>query len=162
MPESTGAPVRGLRALGLLLVGLQFALMGGLAAVVVASLPRQPIGWLAAGLWIAAAGVGLAALAANRIGNFNIRPDPHPQGRLITQGIYHWVRHPMYASVLLAATGAAVAAAEGWRLFAWGAVLALVAVLTVKSMLEERWLAERHPEYLAYAMRTRRFLPGRF
>ena len=155
-PGSTG------RVVGVVLVALQFALMGGLAAVVVLSRPEQPIGLLAPLLWAAAAGVGAAALAANRIGNFNIRPDPHPQGRLVMHGIYRWVRHPMYGSVLLAATGAAVSAADGWRLVAWAAVLALLVVLTVKSMLEERWLAERHPEYLGYATRTRRFFPGRF
>ena len=150
------------RVIGLLLVVLQFALMGALAVVVVLSRPEQPIGLLAPLLWAAAAGVGVAALAANRPGNFNIRPDPRPDGQLVTHGIYHWVRHPMYSSVLLAATGAAASAADGWRIAAWAAVLALLAVLTVKSMFEERWMAERHPDYIGYAHRTRRFFPGRF
>lgn len=150
------------RVAGLVLVGLQFGLMAALAGMAGLSRPEHPVGLTAWVLLAASMVMGLAALQANRPGNFNIRPDPHPQGRLVTHGIYRWVRHPMYAAVLLAATAAAASAAEGLRLAAWAAVLALLAVLTVKSMLEERWLAERHEGYFAYAQRTRRFFPGRF
>lgn len=160
--DAAPGPTPAARALGLALVVLQFALLSLLAWVAVDSRADQPLGLLAPLLLLGAAAVGLAAVAANRPGNFRIRPEPHPQGRLVTHGIYRWVRHPMYAALLLAATGAAASAADGWRLVAWGAVLALLLVLTVKSMLEERWMAERHPDYLDYARRTRRFFPGRF
>jgi protein-S-isoprenylcysteine O-methyltransferase Ste14 len=156
---SVAAPSRGL---SIALVAAQFSLMGVLAAVFVLSVGVQAPGWLAIGLWAAAAAVGVAALWANRPGNFNIQPVPREGGQLVTHGVYRWVRHPMYTSVLLAGVGVCVAAAPGWRLEAWGVWLLLLAVLTGKSMVEERWMAERHDGYLAYAERTRRFLPGRF
>jgi protein-S-isoprenylcysteine O-methyltransferase Ste14 len=148
--------------MGSLLVALQFALLAALAAVQVLSWPEQRPGWLAMALWAAAFGYAVAAVWANPPGNFNIHPRPKQGSRLITHGIYAWVRHPMYGALLLAAAAISVAAAPGLRLQAWGACLALLAVLTVKSMLEERWLAEREPDYIGYAKKTRRFLPGRF
>lgn len=158
-PETSSTPGR---IPGILLVAAQFTLLGLLAAVGAVSLPAAPPGPLAISLWVAAVAVGAAALWANRPGNFNIQPVPRDGGQLVTHGVYHWVRHPMYAALLLAGAGIAVAAAPGWRLQAWGLWLLLLAVLTVKSMFEERWLAERHAGYLDYAKRTRRFLPGRF
>jgi protein-S-isoprenylcysteine O-methyltransferase Ste14 len=165
-PEPTGrtagaAPGTS-RWLSLSLVVAQFSLMGLLVIVGAAGGPATAPGPLAFALWAAAAAVGAAALWANRPGNFNIQPVPREGGQLVTHGIYRWVRHPMYTSVLLAGIGLCVAAAPGWRLQAWGLWLLLLGVLTAKSMVEERWLAERHDGYVDYARRTRRFLPGRF
>ena len=42
---------------------------------------------------------------------------------------------------------------------AWAVTVLLAAVLTVKSMLEERWMRQIHPDYADYERRTRRFIP---
>jgi protein-S-isoprenylcysteine O-methyltransferase Ste14 len=105
----------------------------------------------------AATFVGLAALAANRPGNFNIRPEVKPRARLVTDGIYAHVRHPMYLAVLLGLLAALAADPRPWRIGAW---LALLAALLLKATREERLLAQRFAEYPAYAARTRRLLPG--
>ena len=42
----------------------------------------------------------------------------------------------------------------------WASLVALVAVLLVKSMLEERWMRLEDPGYQIYSKRTVRFLPG--
>ncbi|NJD87213.1 MAG: DUF1295 domain-containing protein [Betaproteobacteria bacterium] len=102
--------------------------------------------------------VGAWALAANRPGNFNIRPDPHPEGRLVTGGPYAWVRHPMYLAVLLAMAAFALAG-DAWQ---WGAWVALAAVLAAKARREERGLATLHPGYEDYRARTRAIVPFLF
>jgi protein-S-isoprenylcysteine O-methyltransferase Ste14 len=44
--------------------------------------------------------IGLSAIIAMKLDNFNIQPALKSQHKLITNGIYHWIRHPMYTSVL--------------------------------------------------------------
>ena len=92
---------------------------------------------------------------ANRPGNFNIRPDPHPEGRLVTGGPYAWVRHPMYLAVLLAMAAFALGG-DAWQ---WAAWVALAAVLAAKALREEKGLADLHPGYGAYRARTRAIIP---
>jgi protein-S-isoprenylcysteine O-methyltransferase Ste14 len=140
---------------GRLLVMLQFgllALMGWRAWVSPSSSDILVVSLLSGSALLA-----LWALAANRPGNFNIRPTPRPGGTLVTSGPYRWVRHPMYTSVLMAAAAAAV---ESEQIADAGLWLALLAVLWVKSGIEERALMIRFPDYQAYKARTRKFLPG--
>ena len=106
--------------------------------------------------WLAGLCTGLWAVMSNRPGNFNIRPTPKAGGQLVQHGPYRWIRHPMYTALLLLAAGCALAVST---LSAWALVLALAAVLTVKAMLEEAWMAREHPDYASYRARTRRFLP---
>jgi protein-S-isoprenylcysteine O-methyltransferase Ste14 len=139
---------------GRLLVMLQFgllALMGWRAWV---SPSSSDI--LAASLLSGSALLALWALAANRPGNFNIRPTPRHGGTLVTSGPYRWVRHPMYTSVLMAAAAAAVKSHE---IADGGLWVALLIVLLVKAGIEERALMIRFPDYQDYKSRTTRFLP---
>jgi protein-S-isoprenylcysteine O-methyltransferase Ste14 len=143
--------------LGNVLVALQLLLIAALAAL---GAPAFVRGGAPPGAWVfAAAGTALIgwALYWNRPGNFNVRPVPRPGGRLIDQGPYRWIRHPMYSAVMLCGIAAAWAAAS-WP--PWLVEAALVAVLVAKAALEERWMLARHPEYRAYCARTRRFVPG--
>jgi protein-S-isoprenylcysteine O-methyltransferase Ste14 len=102
----------------------------------------------------AAAGItGVRALGQNRTPH----PEPRADGRLVLEGVYAIVRHPLYASLILLAGGWALI----WR--SWiGAILAaaLTLLLDRKARREEQYLRERFPEYPAYARRVRRFLPG--
>lgn len=110
----------------------------------------------AVGLLLTAGAVGVAALAVNRPGNFNVRPEIKPGARLVTTGIYRWLRHPMYSAVLLAAAGAVLFDAQPWRIAAW---FGLLGVLAAKLRREERYLLLRFPEYASYRNRTWRLLP---
>ncbi len=77
-------------------------------------------------------------------------------GGLVTTGPYRFIRHPIYAAVLLIVwTGVAA----NWSLQA--AALGLVATLmtALRIVFEEALVTERYPEYAAYARRTRRVIP---
>jgi protein-S-isoprenylcysteine O-methyltransferase Ste14 len=151
------APGRSDARLGSLLVALQFVLLAWLAFKGVAGLlhARLPIdAVIAAGVSVA---LGLWALSANRLGNFNIRPLPRTGGRLIQHGPYRWIRHPMYTALLLAGVAAARFASD---LESWLVLAALVAVLVTKARVEERAMTERYPSYRDYQQRTWRFVPG--
>ncbi|MFN8177817.1 MAG: methyltransferase [bacterium] len=77
-------------------------------------------------------------------------------GGLVTSGPYRFLRHPIYAAVLL---------------FVWAGVashaslpsiaLALVAsaAVAVRIVCEERLVRERYPEYAGYAATTKRIIP---
>jgi protein-S-isoprenylcysteine O-methyltransferase Ste14 len=77
--------------------------------------------------------------------------------RLITSGIYRYIRHPMYASLLYLAWGIALKNPTAVILVA-SLVTTVLLYLTVR--VEEREnLAYFGEEYAAYMKRTRRFIP---
>jgi protein-S-isoprenylcysteine O-methyltransferase Ste14 len=120
------------------------------------SSPRSQ-GMLLAGvsLLIVGGGFGTAGFLALR-GNLTPFPKPRPGGSLVRSGIYAWVRHPLYTSVLLSAIGWALA----WQ--SWPALLAalcLAPFFEAKARREENWLREQFAEYAEYARQTRRFIP---
>lgn len=150
---------RRLKLAGSVLVALQFGLIAWhfvLAALAI----MQGHFPLASGL-LAGAAVALAVwtLAHNRMGNFNIHPEPKSSGELITSGPYRWIRHPMYTTVLMGA--AALAWMPGTAL-AWLVWAALVVVLFVKLTMEESWLRKHYSSYEAYERVSKRLLPWIF
>jgi len=132
-----------------LLVGMQFGLM----ALVMLRLEVSGVD-LRHFLLPAGIGVGIWAMRANRPGNFNIRPEPKEGGRLVTEGPYRFVRHPMYLAVLLF-TGGFVGADP----VQWAGWVALGTVLIAKARREERLLSLSHPGYADYRARTRAIIP---
>lgn len=135
----------------------------GLMFAVLAAGPLTPGGgapgsWrlLAWGLFCAGAGLGIAGVSVLRT-NRTIFPRPQAGSSLVTRGIYRWIRHPLYASLMCLSFG--------WGVFwaSWPTVVAglvLTVFLRWKAAREEHWLGERFPEYAAYASRVRRFIPG--
>ena len=93
------------------------------------------------------------------MGNFNVHPQPKVSGVLVTSGPYRLIRHPMYTTVLLSAAAMACVASQ-WS--AWMLWLALLATLVTKARMEEQWLREHHPQYAAYCLRCKGFIPGVF
>jgi protein-S-isoprenylcysteine O-methyltransferase Ste14 len=81
-----------------------------------------------------------------------------PEARkLVLQGPYRWIRHPLYLTAAIATLGIAMGYAQPWA-----ALLALVAFgFQIGRMHnEERVLTATFPEYAAYAARTKRLIPG--
>ena len=139
---------------GRLLVTLQFGLLAALGWRAWASTNSPDLA--TASLLVASAGIALWALTVNRPGNFNIRPTPRSGGMLVTTGPYRWIRHPMYTSVLLAAAAAALLSRQAVDSLP---LLALLAVLVAKAVIEECALMLRFADYGAYKTRTTRFIP---
>jgi protein-S-isoprenylcysteine O-methyltransferase Ste14 len=76
---------------------------------------------------------------------------------LVTSGIYGFVRHPLYASYVLAEIGYLAQSPRLWNL----GVLALVWTCQLIRIRSEERLLSEDPAYRAYSRRTRwRLLPG--
>jgi protein-S-isoprenylcysteine O-methyltransferase Ste14 len=128
----------------------------------VAPLPG-PAWWpVAAGLVLLWLGMALRLWAISTLGRFFKMTIAIQEGhRVVSDGPYHWLRHPCYTGTLLIAVG--VGLAEGdWISLAimW---IALTIALLTRIRAEERTLrAELGDEYAAYAQRTARLVPGLF
>jgi protein-S-isoprenylcysteine O-methyltransferase Ste14 len=142
-------------------VVLQFVLIGLIALA--GALPSSTTGTMGTilsvvGAALIVAGGVMAMLAIQALGP-SFTPDPRPLERavLVESGIYAVVRHPMYAGVTLGALGWGCLNGSPLAIALSGLLLV---VLTLKSIREEAWLAERYPGYPAYVERTKRFFPG--
>lgn len=124
-----------------------------------ASYPLRPVPLalgsvcLAAGLWLlhrshADLGVSWSNTLELREGH-----------RLVTEGVYRRVRHPMYTALLLYSLGQALVL-PNW-LAGPSSLLAFALLVALRLGREERMLAEAFGrEYEAYAARTQRLIPG--
>lgn len=100
--------------------------------------------------------IALAALIANRPGNFNVRPHAKKTGILIIHGPYKFIRHPMYTSLLFGGLGVIFCQFSYWKLSAW---LLLIVVLALKARFEEKSLCNHYAEYRAYQKSNKAFIP---
>lgn len=145
------------RRLGVTLVVVQVVLL--VAIVVAPGGGLWPHGGTvtAIGVLLVVVGLVVAVAGASGLGtSLTPMPTPSASSQLRTGGLYRYVRHPIYAGLLLASLGEVVRSASGWKVAAF---LALFALFTVKARFEERLLAERYPEYASYAAHTPRFVP---
>jgi len=143
---------------GRLYVGAQGVLIFALLLA-----PRWAASWSvsptvsAAGWALAAAGGVVLVVAFAQLGQaLTPLPEPRADAELTTEGLYRWVRHPIYGGVL--------AMAWGWTAahLSWSTILlaaALTALLNAKAGYEEGLLSDRYPGYAEYALRTPRFVP---
>ena len=136
-----------------LLVAIQFALI---MLLVLPLSAEMSISYAALVTLAAGASLGVCILFFNRIGNFNVRPEPKKNGKLITTGPYRFIRHPMYTSVLLLMAAFAFFGDDLIKIFYW---VLLLGVLWLKSSIEEKMLMRQFSEYEKYMLRTGRFLP---
>jgi protein-S-isoprenylcysteine O-methyltransferase Ste14 len=138
---------------------LGYALVAGQLAALFYILLTGPLfadGWFWLAVEIAAGVLGIWAILAMRLGNFNVTPDVKATGRLVRRGPYRWIRHPMYAALLLLALPLVVSD------FTWDRVLAFVAlaaILLLKLNYEETLLSARFQDYAVYQQETKRLIP---
>ena len=100
--------------------------------------------------------VGLMAVVNMKPGNLNIVPTLKDKHRLITHGIYQFIRHPMYTSVLLFCLALTLTIGGNQSIIV---MITLLIDLILKSNLEEKLLSERFDNYSDYKTKTGRFLP---
>lgn len=138
-----------------LLVAAQFLSLAGIA--VLGPLPEA--GSMAAASLAMAIGLGTWSIVTVGRRSFRVLPEPKTDGQLVTSGPYRWVRHPMYTSLLIAATGLVIDAPTAPRVVS---AVVLTAVLAAKVRREERLLDAKYGGYAAYRARTRRIVPWVF
>ena len=87
-------------------------------------------------------------LAIKDLGS-NLSPFPRPiaNGNLITSGIYSFIRHPMYYSLILISLGVFIINLSFYYLFL---TLTLTLVIKFKIILEEQYLNKKFKNYLFY------------
>ncbi|WP_062297374.1 methyltransferase family protein [Demequina maris] len=144
------------RLLGLALVGLQGLIF---LAVALTALLDGP--GLEGSLWLGSTLVLLGLLgmfwSGKDLGRA-LTPMPTPNGAgLAAGGIYGYVRHPMYAAIIVIGFGLAIGSGKLWTLVS--AVVMLV-FFDLKTRVEEGYLVRTYPGYSDYAARTGKFLPG--
>ncbi|WP_083540722.1 methyltransferase family protein [Aequorivita viscosa] len=90
--------------------------------------------------------------------NFNLSPfpSPLPGSNLIENGVYKFIRHPIYTGLILSFFGFAIISDSGYRILIT-AVLFLL--FYFKTIYEEKRLIEKFPRYLEYKSRSGRFFP---
>lgn len=140
----------GLRSYALVAVQLACLLLLLISGPIV---PREPV-WRA--LLAAGALLGLWALATMDRRSLTVMPDVRPGGSLATRGPYRYIRHPMYAAVLLAGLALVLDHPSTARVTAYAV---LFVDLLLKLEYEERLLEREYPEYAAYRARTKRLIP---
>ena len=91
--------------------------------------------------------------------NWSITLEVREQHRLITQGVYRRIRHPMYSALVLYAVAQALVIPN------WVAgpsnLVAFAVLFAFRIHAEERMMLEQFgDEYTAYMARTKRLVPG--
>lgn len=117
--------------------------------------PVRRFFWLGtASEWIGIVGILVAAASLQR--SLTAMPIPKADGKMTRQGLYRYVRHPMYSSVLLFSFGIALSHGNLYKYLLVGSLLVL---FYFKSSYEENFLSAKYPDYSIYAKVTPRFLP---
>ncbi|HIB27898.1 MAG TPA: isoprenylcysteine carboxylmethyltransferase family protein [Candidatus Thioglobus sp.] len=117
--------------------------------------PNQ-LDWLEYFLLSMAVIIGSIAVINMKFNNLNIIPTLKDNHQLRTHGIYKFIRHPMYTSVLLSCL-ALVLSNPHW--IAQLVMTVLLINLILKSNFEEKLLLKRFKGYSKYRQKTGRFLP---
>jgi protein-S-isoprenylcysteine O-methyltransferase Ste14 len=126
--------------------------------------PRWPetvdAAFVALGAALSFIGLTLVFAAYRALGPaFTPLPRPREGGRLVEQGPYGVVRHPIYAGGILFFTGLALATSVTSLV----ATAALATLWAYKLEAEERWLEEKFEVYPEYRRDTPwRLIPGVF
>ena len=97
--------------------------------------------------------IGLTAIWNMK--KFNIIPEIHCEASLVKHGMYRYVRHPMYFSLLVAFFGFFLFG--GWitKFF----YLTMFVALFLKAKKEERLWCDKEQEYLRYKDETKMLIP---
>jgi protein-S-isoprenylcysteine O-methyltransferase Ste14 len=133
--------------------------VAGMDAVRFGWWPIGPV-WLVPGLIVFALGMGLTGwvLAVNRHAETTVRIQTDRGHQVVTTGPYRFVRHPMYAGVLLIYAGTPLMWGSGAAI---GASVLLAALFIWRTYEEDRTLRRELPGYPEYAKCTRyRLIPG--
>ncbi len=131
-----------------------FGVAGTFLGVAIISLKplNLSLPWQSVAAFLVFAGSLGAAIVLAKLGKaFSIMPEAR---LLVTGGPYAWARHPLYVVEFITILGTAIQFAQPWAaLLAIGVVICQV----LRTVFEERILAEAYPDYASYQARVKRF-----
>jgi protein-S-isoprenylcysteine O-methyltransferase Ste14 len=141
-----------------LLVTIQFILLATIFFMPVGAPAATIPAWLleigSALVW---PGLGIVLISIFKLGqSLTASPIPKQGAELKTDGLYKWIRHPIYTGLILTTLGIALEVGSIGKLFF---VAALIVLFDYKAKWEETLLLERYPEYREYMSKTGRFVP---
>ena len=132
------------------------ALLGTYLLLIIPLLPSGEIGVLWSYVAVATMIVGLLASAYSLswLGrSYSIMATAR---KLVTEGPYNIVRHPLYACEILLMTGVTIINFSFWAVLI---EIAVILLLWRRMVNEERILTQAFPEYVEYAKRVPRIIP---
>ena len=118
-----------------------------------------PVGLRFSGVFLGSASLILLARAHRALGrNFSPTLIFQRDHRLVTEGPYRYIRHPIYAAYLLLFTAGFLVTTH-WGIGVFG--VSIIGLLMTFRLRREEELLEEHfgEEYLAYSGKTPRFIP---
>lgn len=89
----------------------------------------------------------------------NASPMPNSSAKLVTSGVYAYIRHPIYSSFIQMSFGIAFLIGTSGSIAV--AIISLI-FYYFKSRYEEKLLIQRYPDYNPYKEITGRFMPETF
>jgi protein-S-isoprenylcysteine O-methyltransferase Ste14 len=138
-----------------------------IGSLVLSALDAVRFHWSRVPIWLQAVGAILVALSyyvfyltfrENSYAAPTVKIQSERGHRVVSTGPYAMVRHPMYAGAVAFFVGTPLLLGSWWGL---AIAPALIVLLSVRALLEERTLADELPGYRDYAARVRyRLVPG--
>lgn len=117
------------------------------------------ISWLGCGVFTVS--IGLRGAAQTALGSaWSPTLETASQQLLVTTGVYRWIRHPLYTSLILWAAAQPLLL-QNW-IAGFSGALAVAAIWFVRVPAEERMMCERFGDaYIQYTKRTGKVIPRR-
>lgn len=146
-----------MRSISQILLRLLVAIQLMLLFLLVATGPLLPdsVGWLI----IELGGISLGLWSfwyMSKRGTFRIKPQADEKTILLTEGPYRYIRHPMYAGILLITLALSFGSSTLPRTIV---SIILTSVLLLKIEIEEVILTQYFPQYTAYMKNTKKIFP---
>jgi steroid 5-alpha reductase family enzyme len=111
------------------------------------------------------AGIFAAGLAFETVGDWQLaqfKKDPANKGKLMTEGLWSWTRHPNYfgdACVWFGLTAIALESPLGRFTILSPVIMTVFLVFISGKALTEKLMEKKYPEYADYKKRTSGFIP---